>query len=230
MSIFSRAFFDADPFGKLIFFSLFLLSIWSWYVLFYKGNYFRTLEKNNTLFCSLFSSQQGNILELELEPNKKSSYSLLYFALKNRVIETLEKKRYFALNPTPFLTKEDLDFLEGEIQSLIIKEKKQSEKKLFLLAIFVTLAPFLGILGTVWGILQSLFEMQKGVGMLSQSALMAGLSTALATTVLGLVIAIPALISHGFFKSRCRTLSIDLHCFSQQLISRIELSYRKVGE
>ena len=74
MSIFSRAFFDADPFGKLIFFSLFLLSIWSWYVLFYKGNYFRTLEKNNTLFCSLFSSQQGNILELELEPNKKSSY------------------------------------------------------------------------------------------------------------------------------------------------------------
>jgi biopolymer transport protein TolQ len=228
MSIFSQAFFEADPFGKLIFFSLFLLSLWTWYVLFYKGSYFRSLEKNNASFSSLFEAEQGNILDLELTPNTKSSFSLLYFALKNRVIETLDKKRFFALNPIPFLSKEDIDLIEAEAQSLIIKEKKQAEKKLFLLAIFITLAPFLGILGTVWGILQSLFEMQKGAAFLSQSALMAGLSTALATTVLGLVIAIPALISHGVFKSRCRSLAIDMHCFAQQLISQIELSYRKV--
>ena len=86
----------------------------------------------------------------------------------------------------------------------------------------------MGLLGTVWGILVTFAGLHDGAGMGSNSSVLGGISTALATTVLGLVIAIPALIAYNYLKTSVRTYSADMDDFSTQLLTNIELQYRKV--
>ena len=102
------------------------------------------------------------------------------------------------------------------------------EKNLFILSTIATLAPFLGLLGTVWGILVTFSQLHTGGSITSNSAMLGGLATALATTVLGLVIAIPALVAHNYLKNALKNYSSDMETFLYQLLSSIELQYRKV--
>jgi biopolymer transport protein ExbB/TolQ len=95
--------------------------------------------------------------------------------------------------------------LEEHLDMIAQIEIKKLEQNLF-------------ILGTVWGILISLFEMRHHSSSLGNSAIIAGLSTALGTTVLGLIIAIPALIGYNALKSASRSLYSDMQVFSHNLI------------
>jgi biopolymer transport protein TolQ len=89
------------------------------------------------------------------------------------------------------------------------------------------LAPFLGLLGTVWGILTTFSEMttQSGGG---HQAILSGLSLALATTVLGLVDAIPALIGYNYLKNTIQEFETEMGEFAHLALASIELQYRKV--
>ena len=81
---------------------------------------------------------------------------------------------------------------------------------------------------TVWGILVSFGELQAGHAATSNGVILGGLSTALTTTVLGLLIAIPALIGHSYFKALIRQFCLEMGKFSHFLLSTVELQYRKV--
>jgi len=69
---------------------------------------------------------------------------------------------------------------------------------------------------------------QSGASITSNSAILGGLSTALSTTVLGLVIAIPALIAHNYLKTTVNKLTSDMEDFLHTLLSTLELQYRKI--
>lgn len=85
----------------------------------------------------------------------------------------------------------------------IKKEVRGVREYLFLLSTIVSLAPFLGLLGTVWGILITFAHMP---GTRDSDAILGGLSLALTTTVLGLINAIPALIGHNYFKDASKKM------------------------
>ena len=97
-----------------------------------------------------------------------------------------------------------------------------------MLSTIVTLAPFLGLLGTVWGILVAFNELQGGASLGSSTALLGGLSTALTTTVLGLLIAIPALIGYNYLKNAIRSYEKEMEDFGGYLTAQVELQYRQV--
>lgn len=231
ISILIKSYIDSDFFGKSIFISLFLLSILSWTVIGYKYFIFRQLKsdiKNNSVH--LLTSSEG-ILNLNLTQslNELNPFQELYSRMKTRTLKILEKNQFFSKNSeTPvFLTKDDLNLISNDLEAGIASEMKKIENGLFILNSSVSLAPFLGILGTVWGILISLFEMQKGSSF-SNSVIIQGLSTALATTVIGLLIAIPALVGYAHLKSVSKSLALDLGLFCNELISKLELQYKKV--
>ncbi|MBM3208613.1 MAG: MotA/TolQ/ExbB proton channel family protein [Chlamydiae bacterium] len=127
-----------------------------------------------------------------------------------------------------YLSSTDLDLLESHVYTTISTETKILEKDLFILSTSVTLAPFLGLLGTVWGILVTFSELQAGGSAGSNTAIIGGLSTALSTTVLGLIIAIPALIGYNYLKNHLRMYTSDMEDFLHNLLSTLELQYRKV--
>ena len=242
MNVIFQAFIASDFFGKLIFGGLFLLSIITWVVLLQKVFLYRNVRKGAIKLQGLVTNSGGNILSIDIakidlsegEDALQNPFFSILTALKDKAVEILDKNHFFhnkgslSNHSSIFLSRADVEHLEARVQTTMSNEAKRLEKNLFILSTIVPLAPFLGILGTVWGILISLGEMQKGTMAHSNSIVLGGLSTALATTVLGLVIAIPALIAYNYLRNQLKNVYIDMEDFSGVLLSSIELQYRKV--
>lgn len=241
---FIESYAQSDGLGKLIFLSLYLLSILSWGVIIYKSWVTYQIKKQSTDFHRLFQGQKKAPLNLNLEGISKkktlSPFLDLYLVLKKQSLEILAKNHHFkkqrsteemlsSTSPS-YLSLADIDYIASHLATQVSQEVKNLERHLYILSTTVSLAPFLGLLGTVWGILLTFSEMQaQGGGMTNQSVL-SGLSLALATTVLGLVNAIPALLGYNYLKNSIQNFSIDMEGFSNEILASVELQYRKVED
>ena len=242
MITFFEAIRQSDMFGKGIFIALFSLSMISWLFLIYYVIILKALKKTANTFIRSVKLQKGSLLTLT-PPSKLSfkgmslplPFHKIFGVVKTTTQSLLDKNQFF-LKKYPedgssfqnHLSSADIQMIESQIYSTMTKEKGRLEKHFFILSTIIPLAPFLGLLGTVWGILLSFSQMQSSMGSGSNLLMLGGLSMALTTTVLGLLIAIPALIGNNFLKNITRQISIDMQDFSQFLLSTVELQYRKV--
>ena len=92
--------------------------------------------------------------------------------------------------------------IEKEIDRLTQKEFEKIQLFLPSLEIISQVSPLIGLLGTVIGMIDSFNELELGGSLVDPSILAGGIWTALLTTAMGLVVAIPALVSHYFFEKR----------------------------
>lgn len=228
LSAFVTAYSHSDFFGKLIILGLVFISLLCWVVLIHKIWLLRKMRALSYAFQTAFNNQRKNILGIEVENLSPHPFASVYQQLKAKTIEILNKNHYFAEEKSQvYLSEADLAFIESQMATAISVQSKALEKNIYLLSTIVTLAPFVGLLGTVWGIL-IFFSNAQGGSLSSNSAVLGGLSTALATTVLGLVIAIPALISYNYLKNALKDFSSDMEDFASDLLAQIELQYRRV--
>ncbi len=226
--IFVSAFKDSDGFGKIIFLLLFSLSFISWFILIFKARQFGKLEKEMQTFLVNFEKKEHPILEKSiLETLTSNPMFSLYKQFKKCTIDLLERNRQLDRVEENFLTRSDVEMLENYLDQKVLQNSKDLDKNLFILSTSISLAPFLGILGTVWGLLVSLTGLGKGVSALSNQVVMGGLSTALATTVIGLLIAIPALIGYNYLKSKAKEMTLSMGSFCALLVHEIEMGYRR---
>lgn len=237
---FFTAYSQSDGFGKGIFWGLFLLSLASWTILVYKVWLTIKVKKACATFEKILANKKDEPLQINLEaaavklpPLVLNPYLEIYKVLKQKTLEILNKNRFFSekerSSPHVYLSDSDLQLVESHIASTISNHCKWLEKNLFVLPTIVTLGPFLGLLGTVWGILITFSELNaKSVLGSANSAILSGLSMALATTVLGLLVAIPALIANNYLKTTIKDIRKDMENFSHVLLSSVEMQYRKV--
>lgn len=237
---FVSAYGHSDLLGKLIILGLVFLSVVCWVVLIQNIWTTRQVTQVSEAFKKAYLLQKDKLLHLELDllpkPTNKSvphPYADIFRELKTKTVEILNKNLYFCSQggqekTNVYLSPTDLEIVETHVLTTISAQTKRLEKNLFILSTIITLAPFLGLLGTVWGILITFSELGQGASASSNMAVLGGLSTALATTVLGLIIAIPALISYNYLKNTIRHYSSDMEEFLYQLLSSVELQYRKV--
>lgn len=242
MSTFTSAYMQADFFGKLIFLGLFALSFICWIILVYKIWVIKQVKKSSRKFFHSIEKQKDAILNLNLDhlPQKSHKeiphpFADIFTTLKTKTLEVLEKNHFFIHKKessvpltSVYLSRADIEFIESHLQTTIINQKEQLEKNLFILSTITTLAPFLGLLGTVWGILVTFSGLQASGSFSSNNMILGGLSTALVTTVLGLLIAIPSLISYSYLKQTTKGFSSEMQDFGHLLLSTVELQYRKV--
>ncbi len=132
----------------------------------------------------------------------------------------LQNDLYGALYQTYQTSKKERAHSDMLLSSKKRELRKGLEKGIFLLPTVASLSPFLGLLGTVWGILLTFYELRHGVVAQGNTAVMGGLATALGTTVVGLIVAIPALISYNYLRAQIRSLSLDMDNFSERLLAR----------
>lgn len=233
----SNPFFDAyiqsDLLGKLIFLGLIIISVISWVILIHKIWLTYQARKNASAFYRLFQSHYSNPLNLEAEKMDATlnPFQNLYTILKKNTLELLNKNHHFvqrSSKTSAFLSPSDIEFVEGHLMSAIANQIQYLEKNLFILATIVSLGPFLGLLGTVWGILTTFSAMTHSLGGNTHQIVLGGLSLALATTVLGLVDAIPALIGYNYLKNDIRAFETEMEGFAHEILSSVEMQYRKV--
>lgn len=226
---FIEAYVLSDLLGKVIFLSLILISIATWIIVLYKGWITYQAKDASNNFKKIVVNGESDILNIEGSLTI-SPFNTLYQVLKSRTIEILEKNKHFGskIGESPTLSPSDINIVESHLLSTVAKETKYLEKYLYLLATVVSLGPFLGLLGTVWGILTTFAHLQTDTSGNTNQMVIGGLSLALATTVLGLIDAIPALIGYNYLKNTIRDFSIDMECFSSDILSQVEMQYRKV--
>lgn len=235
---FFEAYFLTDTLGKLIFISLILLSIISWIIIIYKGWATFQARRNSLLFQKNFESQKSTPLAVNCEMFTLDSQHNIFFNLyalsRRQSMDMLNKNRLFGTGEIDkpqeisYLSPTDIDVIELQLSSAIANETKQMERHLYILSTIVSLAPFVGLLGTVWGILTTFSELQVHSGGGSHQMVLGGLSMALATTVLGLIDAIPALIGYNYIKNAIGNFETEINSFALDILTSIEMQYRKV--
>ncbi len=225
---FVQAYVQSDLLGRAIFLGLILLSITTWIVLIYKIRLTKNARFLSETFFELFDQQRHHPLNVthDLLANP---YLNLYLKLKKYAVDLLQKNQRFGLKSETgsYLSPQDIDLVGAHIMTAISVETKVLERHLYLLSTITTLAPFLGLLGTVWGILVTFAEPQLMSAVGSQGVL-GGISLALVTTVLGLLNAIPALIGYNYLKDAISSFEAAMEEFSSDVLSSLELQYRQV--
>ena len=105
------------------------------------------------------------------------------------------------------------------------------ESQMILLATAVSGAPFLGLLGTVWGVMETFGDV-AAAGSANLAAMAPGVSAALITTVTGLLVAIPAMFGYNFLVTTVRGMVVELDNFAAELSSEFEHKYvdHRAGE
>lgn len=235
---FIDAYVQSDWLGKMIFIGLLALSVCSWIIIAHKSWITYLARKHSGQFYRAFETQRMNPLGLESDGgtarrNQPNPFFDLYYVLKRYTLEVLNKNRRFGQQngggegSISYMSPTDIDFVQSHLMAMVANQTKFLEKNLFILSTIVSLAPFLGLLGTVWGILTTFSELQSQTGG-AHNAVLGGISLALATTVLGLIDAIPALIGYNYLKNTVRDFQTDMEGFSNELLASVEIYYRKV--
>ena len=226
-SIFITSFWEADSLGKLIFFALFFLSLFSWALMIYKYQMINGVQKSNIIFTQKYRNFLNTPLEIEANPDQLDLCQSLYLQVKQLTVDLLHKNHGASSNDTHhYLSPSDINLVESRSFPVIESLMADLNDDLYLLSTFVTLSPFLGLLGTVWGILLSFSQMSNSSAL--SAGVLSGLSMALTTTVLGLICAIPALIGFNYLHHKINKTESDLNDFLNLMLTHIEIQYRKV--
>ena len=115
----------------------------------------------------------------------------------------------------------NFDQVEAHVERVVEEEIMTMEERLGLLGSIVSAAPFLGLLGTVWGVMIAFCGMAVQ-GKADINAIAPGVSGALLTTVVGLLVAIPALIGFNLLTNKIKKLTIDLDNTAEQLLGLLK--------
>lgn len=123
------------------------------------------------------------------------------------------------------LSGREIELVRSTCEHTLEEEELRIENGMGLLATIVTASPMLGLLGTVWGVLDAFADMgSKGTVLLSVIA--PAISSALVTTVVGLLVAIPSAIFYNNLAVKVRQLTTDMDGFSDELMGRIACEFQ----
>ncbi len=212
----------ARPEAKAIIVCLFFLSIIVWTVMVMKVSQMRRARKLNTFFGEEFRNQKG-VLDIF---NRKLPVEgcPLYAVYQVGCTQLDARLRGPGETRKTQVTLKNMEHVKRSLENTVAQESLKLESGLILLAIAVSGAPFMGLLGTVWGVM-STFAGIAQTGSASMAAMAPGVSAALVTTVAGLLVAIPSMFGYNWLVHNLRTFTVELDNFAQELVSRMETEY-----
>jgi biopolymer transport protein TolQ len=206
----TQAFVQSDLAGKSIVLSLAVLSVLAWTVMIGKYREIKRLRDDNMRY-------EQYLMELKsintAARNVRGPYAML-------VRDALDAYDIAVKSGSPVASR--IGYVENALQRCVGAVQVSYDSKMVLLGSIVTGAPFMGLLGTVWGVMDCFgaIAMQKSATL---QMLAPGVSGALVTTVSGLLVAIPAVFGYNFLLSQIRKMSTELENFAGLLADRIEL-------
>ncbi len=201
-------FLKADIIVKAVMIILILCSVYSWAVIIEKYRLFKKINKSSEEFEEKFwNSKSAENFYNSLPNNLEDPMSLVF----QNAMENLLKKK-----SKTNLSEKMSAFLEGGIE----KEMSKIEKGFTFLATVGSTAPFIGLFGTVWGIMNS-FQSIAISRNTSLAIVAPGIAEALFATALGLLAAIPAVVAYNKFNTDAKKYSEKLENFSKRFLTII---------
>jgi biopolymer transport protein TolQ len=211
--------------GRIIICVLAVFSLFAWWMMVYKANQMARAKKLNLHFETEYNRQKNvlSIFDRRLQVDGCPMFAVyqegcieLDARLKAESGEARKK----------FISLKSMEHIKRTLEGAVARESINLESGLILLASAVSGGPFIGLLGTVWGVMDT-FAM-VGMAQKADLATMApGVSAALITTVAGLLVAIPSMFGYNFLVHTLRVRTVELDNFAQNLVSKMETEYLK---
>jgi len=214
--------FNAGPVVKLVLLILVYFSLVSWAIIFYKASVIQRAIKESDRFLDFFWDNKR--FDLVGQGLKEFSNSPIANLFREGYHEMLQWKRKG--NDTEdsgdFSMKMDTTELVGRaLRRATTQETQRLEKYLTFLATTGSTAPFIGLFGTVWGIMDA-FHGIGTTGSASLAVVAPGISEALIATAIGLAAAIPAVMGYNHFLNKVNILIGEMDNFSQEFLNIVE--------
>ena len=205
---------------------LLFLSIFSWALIFQKFSQLSGLDQKTARFLQMFRTGRGLADPNTLRAGAGSTPLVSVYAAGYREFEAqLGTANPRAGGATATATKlRNANAVGVEMQVAAGEEVRRLEKGMSTLATIASVSPFIGLFGTVWGVMDA-FAGLGDAGGASLRAVAPGISEALITTAAGLFAAIPALIAYNHFLHGIRSLATRMSDFASEFVAKIETLY-----
>ncbi len=214
---------QATPEAKAIIAFLVIFSIIAWSTMIAKALQMRRAKKLNQFFRSEYNSQK-NVLDV-FDRRVQAEGCPLFLVYQAGSLELDARlKNPDGSGRKRFVSLKGMEHVKRSLENAVAQESLKLESGLILLAIAVSGAPFLGLLGTVWGVMSTFGHIAQQ-GSASMAAMAPGVSAALVTTVAGLLVAIPSMFGYNWLVHNLRVLTVELDNFAQELVSKMETEY-----
>jgi biopolymer transport protein ExbB len=212
--------------GWIVIGLLIVMAIVSFYVMISKAIILSAIYKANTLFLAVFKEKSAQLLtpghaeadvvavdaRLNRSPIKRL-YTIGLQEINQRFEAQLAAGRATSLSPA------SIDAIRAALEAAMLRENQKLNSGIVLLTIAIAGGPFLGLLGTVVGVMIT-FAAIAAAGDVNVNAIAPGIAAALVATVAGLVVAIPALFGYNWLASQIKNASGDTHVFVDEFLTR----------
>jgi len=195
-----------------VLFTLIAGSVITWTLILAKSLQVWLIRKQNVRFRAAFWSAPDFHSAANLEDHNGPAYRVAtvgFSVLKDIDSNSANDLQHFG---------DRQDVLERALRQQIQKERVTRESGLVVLASIGSTAPFVGLFGTVWGIMHALTEISK-TGSASLDVVAGPIGEALIATAVGIAVAVPAVLAYNFFLRRLKTSSNNLDDFAEDLIT-----------
>lgn len=212
---------------------LLFFSVMSWALIISKFRMLRKGQRESERFLQLFRSSKNLYSTFEESKRFAKSPMATVFQEGYRELSHLVKGNPGHGNPGTSahepsgkasemtISREPLELVTRGLRHATLKEISQQERNLIFLATTGNVTPFIGLFGTVWGIMDAFASIGQA-GSANLGAVAPGVSEALIATAAGLAAAIPAVIAYNYFLNRIRRLGTELELFGLEFLSLAE--------
>jgi biopolymer transport protein TolQ len=208
--------------ARVIIIFLAIFSIMAWSVMISKAIQMRRAKKLNLFFSSEFRSQK-NVLDV-FDRRVQAEGCPLFMVYQAGSIELDARLKNPDGGRKKFISLKGMEHVKRSLENTVAQESLKLESGLIILAIAVSGGPFLGLLGTVWGVMSTFGHIAQQ-GSATLTAMAPGVAAALITTVAGLLVAIPSMFGYNWLVHNLRVLTVELDNFAQELVSKMETEY-----
>jgi len=194
-----------------------------------KAIYIIQADKSNIKFMNKFRELSTDLALLDKNSGLLHDFehSPLYRIYHISAVELSHRfKDTDATNIKKSLSPQALSSIRASLDAGLVKEIHRLNRLMVLLTIAISGGPFIGLLGTVMGVMIT-FAAIAAAGDVNVNAIAPGIAAALMATVAGMGVAIPALFGYNYLASRIKTLVSDMHIFVDELITKLAENYSR---
>lgn len=197
---------------------MFAISLW---VMWSKFSLVTRTDKDNKKFLARFqNAAPAELLQLDKAGDfKHSNLFMLYMAGLREIKKRVQEGKLSLSGPS-------MDAIKASIDAELVRETQRQNSGIVLLTIAISGGPFLGLLGTVVGVMIT-FAAIAAAGDVNVNAIAPGIAAALLATVAGLGVAIPALFAYNYLASRIKNITIAMQIFVDEYVTRVAEIYGK---
>jgi biopolymer transport protein TolQ len=206
---------NSGPAETAVLLFLFCFSVYSWTVILAKWQALRGARKANSNFLRMFRKATGVEAVLAVSEQYRKSPLVVVFDFGYEEVERQVKARGSLTNRSA---------LERSLQIGISEELAKLERRMNWLATTASVTPFIGLLGTVLGIIRAFLALSEQ-GSTSLKTVGPGIAQALVATAVGLFAAIPAAIAYNHFSNVIREIGARMDDFSMEFLNMAERSF-----